>query len=100
MYLIGSNRLSQDLHHISQEANKAYTHLKLDYTYNSEEDPNNYYKRSDHYNFAKNNIPVIFYFNGTHGDYHRPTDTADKIDFDLLALTSAKFPSWAWTFLS
>ncbi len=96
IYLIGSNRLSQDVHRISQEANKTYTHLKLDYTYNSEEDPNRYYSRSDHYNFAKNNIPVIFYFNGTHADYHRTTDTADKIDFELLALRTRLVFYTAW----
>lgn len=96
IYLIGSNRLSQDVHKISQEANKTYTHLKLDYTYNSQEDPNSYYTRSDHYNFAKNNIPVIFYFNGTHADYHRTTDTADKIDFELLALRTRLVFYTAW----
>ena len=96
IYLIGSDRLSKELHNISQETNKTYTQLKLDYTYNDEKDPNNYYQRSDHYNFAKNNIPVIFYFNGTHGDYHRPTDTADKIDFDLLALRTRLVFYTAW----
>ena len=96
IYLIGSDRLSKELHNISQETNKTYTQLQLDYTYNDEKDPNNYYQRSDHYNFAKNNIPVIFYFNGTHGDYHRPTDTADKIDFDLLALRTRLVFYTAW----
>jgi Zn-dependent M28 family amino/carboxypeptidase len=96
IYLIGSDRLSQDLHNISQETNKSYTQLKLDYTYNNEKDPNNYYQRSDHYNFAKNNIPVIFYFNGTHEDYHRTTDTADKIDFELLALRTRLVFYTAW----
>ncbi len=96
IYLIGSDRLSGDLHKISEETNKSYTNLKLDYTYNNEEDPNNYYKRSDHYNFAKNNIPVVFYFNGTHSDYHRITDTADKIDFELLALRTRFVFYTAW----
>ena len=68
----------------------------MDYTYNNEKDPNNYYQRSDHYNFAKNNIPVIFYFNGTHGDYHRTSDTADKIDFELLALRTRLVFYTAW----
>ena len=58
--------------------------IELDYTYNDENDPNRFYYRSDHYNFAKNNIPIIFYFNGTHDDYHRVTDTPDKINYDLL----------------
>ena len=76
--------MSSDLHEISEQANKKYVNLDLDYTYNEEGDPNRFYYRSDHYNFAKNNIPVIFYFNGVHEDYHQPSDTADKIDFDLL----------------
>ncbi len=84
IYLIGSDKLSTDLHNISEEVNKKYTNVTLDYTYNDENDPNRFYYRSDHYNFAKNNIPVIFYFNGTHDDYHQPTDTADKIEYDLL----------------
>ena len=84
IYLIGSDRLSTELHEISEEANKATTNIELDYTYNAEDDPNRFYFRSDHYNFAKNNIPVIFYFNGTHADYHKPTDTVEKIQYDLL----------------
>ncbi len=84
VYLIGSDKLSTELHNISEEINSKYTNLELDYTYNDENDPNRFYYRSDHYNFAKNNIPVIFYFNGTHADYHKPTDTPDKIEYDLL----------------
>lgn len=84
VYLIGSDKLSTDLHNISEEVNKKYANVTLDYTYNDENDPNRFYYRSDHYNFAKNNVPVIFYFNGTHDDYHRPTDTPDKIEYDLL----------------
>ncbi|WP_420572910.1 M28 family peptidase [Kordia sp.] len=84
VYLIGSDKLSTDLHNISEEVNKKYANIELDYTFNDENDPNRYYYRSDHYNFAKNNVPVIFYFNGTHDDYHKPTDTADKINYDLL----------------
>ncbi|MDA8596093.1 M28 family metallopeptidase [Flavobacteriaceae bacterium] len=84
VYLIGSDKLSSELHNLSEQANKKYTHLDLDYTYNDEEDPNRFYYRSDHYNFAKNNIPIIFYFNGVHDDYHQPSDTPDKIDYVLL----------------
>ena len=84
IYIIGSDRLSSDLHKISEDVNKKYTQLTLDYTYNSEDDPNKYYYRSDHYNFAKNGIPAIFYFNGTHEDYHRTTDDVNKINFDAM----------------
>ena len=84
VYLIGSDKLSTELHELSEEVNKTYMNIELDYTYNDENDPNRFYYRSDHYNFAKNNIPIIFYFNGTHADYHRPGDTPDKINYDLL----------------
>ena len=84
IYLIGSDKLSQELHEISEATNNRFTRLKLDYTFNADDDPNRFYYRSDHYNFAKNNIPVIFYFNGTHEDYHQPGDTPDKINYPLL----------------
>ncbi|MBQ4915237.1 M28 family peptidase [Maribacter sp. MMG018] len=84
IYLIGSDKLSTELHELSEEVNEKYANIELDYTYNDENDPNRFYYRSDHYNFAKNNIPIIFYFNGTHDDYHRPGDTPDKINYDLL----------------
>ncbi|PNQ72810.1 peptidase [Hanstruepera neustonica] len=84
LYLIGSDKLSTELHNISEDINKKYINMNFDYTYNDDNDPNRFYYRSDHYNFAKNNIPVIFYFNGTHADYHKPSDTPDKIRYDLL----------------
>jgi hypothetical protein len=85
VYIIGSDRLSTELHTINEEANKKYTNLILDYKYNDRNDPNQFYFRSDHYNFAKKGIPIIFYFNGVHADYHQPTDEPDKIEYDLLA---------------
>lgn len=96
IYLIGADKLSSKLHDISEVANEKFTQLKLDYTYNSETDKNRYYYRSDHYNFALQNIPVIFYFNGTHPDYHRPSDTADKINYPLLKRRSQLIFSTAW----
>lgn len=81
IYVIGADKLSKDLHDINEASNKEYTNLELDYTYNDENDPNRFYYRSDHYNFAKNNIPVIFYFSGVHEDYHKPTDDVEKIMF-------------------
>jgi Zn-dependent M28 family amino/carboxypeptidase len=84
IYLIGSDKLSSELHKISELANKTYTQLELDYTYNDEKDKNRYYYRSDHYNFAKKGIPVIFYFNGVHADYHKETDETEKINFEKM----------------
>lgn len=96
VYLIGSDKLSTELHELSETVNSTYTNLELDYKYNDENDPNRFYYRSDHYNFAKNNIPIIFYFNGTHDDYHRPGDTPDKINYDLLKNRSQLIFHTAW----
>jgi hypothetical protein len=82
VYLIGSDKLSSKLHAISEEANKKYVNFRLDYTFNDPKDPNRFYYRSDHYNFAKMGVPVIFYFTGVHEDYHRPGDDVEKILFD------------------
>jgi Zn-dependent M28 family amino/carboxypeptidase len=96
IYLIGSDKISTELHHLSEAVNKKYTNLELDYKYNDEKDPNRFYYRSDHYNFAKNGIPIIFYFNGTHKDYHKPTDTEDKIDYDALQKRAQLVFHTAW----
>lgn len=84
IYLIGADRLSTALHDIAVQQNDSYTKLYLDFSYNAEDEPMRLYYRSDHYNFAKNNIPSIFFFSGLHEDYHKSTDTADKINYKLL----------------
>lgn len=96
VYLIGSDRLSTELHELSEAINDKYVQLELDYKYNAQDDPNRFYYRSDHYNFAKFDIPVIFYFNGTHEDYHQPTDTPDKIDYELLSKRAKLIFYTAW----
>jgi Zn-dependent M28 family amino/carboxypeptidase len=96
IYSIGADRLSKELQSISEEVNKHFFNLTLDYTYNDPNDPNRFYYRSDHYNFAKKNIPVIFYFNGTHKDYHKPTDTPDKINYSLLEKRAQLIFATAW----
>ena len=82
VYVIGSDILSDDLHKINLDANENYAFLELDFRYNDINDPNQFYYRSDHYHFVKNNIPSIFYFSGVHEDYHKPTDTAEKILYE------------------
>jgi len=96
VYLIGADRLSQELHDISETVNSKHIGLNLDYKFNEEDDPNRYYYRSDHYNFAKNNIPVIFYFNGVHEDYHKASDTVDKIDFKKIETITRLVFLTAW----
>ena len=84
IYLIGSDYLSTDLFNVCEETNKKYGHLALDYKYNDRADPNRFYYRSDHYNFAKNGVPSVFLFSGIHEDYHKPGDDVEKIEFDAL----------------
>ena len=96
VYLIGSDRLSYDLHDLNEKINDEYIGIDLDYRFNDKDDPNRYYYRSDHYNFAKNNIPVIFYFNGVHEDYHKPSDTIEKLDFDKINTITKLIFLTAW----
>jgi hypothetical protein len=96
VYIIGDDKLSTDLAKITDEVNNTYTKMKLDRKYNDPKDPNRFYYRSDHYNFAEKGVPIIFYFNGTHADYHRPTDTPDKINYPLMAKRAQLVFYTAW----
>lgn len=96
VYIIGSDMLSTELDQIGKKANKDYVNIELDERYNNRTDPNRFYYRSDHYNFAKHGIPVIFYFNGVHDDYHQPGDEISKIDFPMLAKRAQLVYFTAW----
>lgn len=84
VYVIGSDKISSDLKKVIESSNKKHSKLKLDYRFDDDKDPNRFYYRSDHYNFAKNGIPVAFFFNGVHADYHKETDEVSKINFSLM----------------
>jgi hypothetical protein len=85
VYVIGSDRISTELHNINEEANASLPEpLTLDYELNDPADPQSFYTRSDHYSYAAKGIPSLFYFTGTHPDYHRVSDTVDKILFDKI----------------
>lgn len=96
VYVVGSDRLSSELHLINEAMNAKYTNLELDYKYNDRNDPERIYFRSDHYNFAKKGIPSIFFYNGSHEDYHMPTDTPDKIEYDALEKRTQLAFTLAW----
>ncbi|WP_162126084.1 M28 family peptidase [Flavobacterium phycosphaerae] len=96
VYVIGSDYLSSDLYTICESVNKDFIHLNLDYKYNDKQDPNRFYYRSDHYNFAKNGIPSVFLFNGTHADYHKASDEVSKIEFDALTKRTQYGFAIAW----
>ncbi|GEP94846.1 M28 family peptidase [Chitinophaga cymbidii] len=95
VYIIGDNKLSSDLRPISEAANQNVG-LTLDYKYNDPDDPNRFYYRSDHYMFAQHKIPIIFYFNGVHPDYHGAGDTPDKISYGLLEKRARLVFHTAW----
>ncbi|MFN5324197.1 MAG: M28 family peptidase [Bacteroidota bacterium] len=96
VYLIGSDKMSTDLHQISENTNKECCSINMDYTYNDANHPMRLYYRSDHYSFVKKGVPAIFYFTGLHSDYHKPTDTVDKIDFEKTVAISQLIFSTAW----
>jgi Zn-dependent M28 family amino/carboxypeptidase len=97
VYVVGDDKLSSDLRTINETVNKKYLKLELDYKFNDPSDRQRIYYRSDHYNFAKNGVPIIFYYDGMLGsDYHRPTDTPDKINYNLLAKRAQLVFYTAW----
>lgn len=97
VYVVGDDKLSTDLRTISEGVNKKYVKMELDYKFNDPNDRNRIYFRSDHYNFAKHGVPIIFYYDGMLGaDYHKPTDTPDKINYSLMAKRAQLVFYTAW----
>lgn len=84
IYVIGSKMMSTELGQLSEKVNQSYLNLTFNYLYDEPNDPNRFFFRSDHFNYAQKGIPIIFYFNGVHEDYHRPDDEVDKIDFEKM----------------
>ena len=84
IFCIGSKKLSTEMYNLVREANKETVNFHLDYKYDDPNDPNRYYYRSDHYNYAKHGIPIVFFYDHMTDDYHRPTDTVEKIDFNKI----------------
>ncbi len=97
VYIIGSNLISQELHEINLRVNEITgTRLVFDERFNSKDDPNRFYARSDHWNFGKHGIPFIFFFTGTHEDYHGVDDEPHKIDYDRMARIVRLIFGTAW----
>ena len=84
IYVIGSNMMSTELGTLSDTVNKSFLNLSFNYRYDDPNDPNRFFFRSDHYNYARKGIPIIFYFDGVHEDYHQPGDSPDKIDYSKM----------------
>ena len=84
VYLIGSTMMSTELGELVNSVNKSFLNITFDTRYDDPKDPNRFFFRSDHYNYARKGIPIIFFFDGVHEDYHRAGDTADKIDYQKM----------------
>ena len=97
VYVVGDDKLSSELKPISEGVNKKYVNMVLDYKFNDPNDKNRIYYRSDHFNFARKGVPIIFYYDGMlQADYHKPTDTPDKINYSLLAKRAQLVFYTAW----
>lgn len=96
IYVIGSRMMSTDLGQLSEAANKSYLNLAFNYAYDDPKDPNRFFFRSDHFNYARKGIPIIFYFDGVHEDYHRPSDSPDKIDYQKMERVTRTIFMTAW----
>ncbi|HUQ49332.1 MAG TPA: M28 family peptidase [Terriglobales bacterium] len=96
IYVIGADRISKELHRIHEATNAKTVKLKFDYTMNDTKHPEKIYFRSDHWNYAKHGVPIIFYFDGIHVDYHKPTDTIDKIDFEKMTKVTRLVYETGW----
>jgi len=96
VYVIGSDKLSSQLHAALQETNRQHGNVDLDFRFNDPADPNRFYYRSDHYNFAKQGIPVAFFFSGVHPDYHEASDEISKIEFNKLEARARLVFFLAW----
>lgn len=84
IYLVGHDKISTDLKPVSEEVNTRHTKLNFDYKFDHPDDPHRIYFRSDHYHFARKGVPVLFFYDGMlKSDYHKPTDTWEKINYTL-----------------
>ncbi|HZU22223.1 MAG TPA: M28 family peptidase, partial [Terriglobales bacterium] len=100
IYLVGADRISKELNAISEATNQKFEKLNLNYLYNDPRNPERIYYRSDHWNYAKHGVPIIFYFDGTHVDYHQPSDTIDKIDFNKMSRVARLVYETGWQLLN
>ncbi|MEX2351073.1 MAG: M28 family peptidase [Balneolaceae bacterium] len=89
IYIIGGEIISSGLDRLVHRANDMSVGMRLSYRYNDLNDPNQFYRRSDHWNFGRLGVPFVFFFSGVHEDYHRPSDSIDKVDIPKLVRTTS-----------
>jgi len=97
VYVVGSSMMSTDLQRVSESVNKGFLNLSFNYKYDDPKDTERIFFRSDHYNYAHKGIPIIFYFDGVHEDYHRPSDEVSKIDFEKMSRVARTVYATGWT---
>jgi len=97
VYVVGHDKISSELSKVHEMINKKYAGLVLDYKFDDPKDPQRIYYRSDHYNFARKGVPVLFFYDGMlEGDYHKPTDDIEKINWPLFEKRSRLIFHTAW----
>ena len=96
IFLIGSKMMSTELGELSEATNKGFLNLSFNYKYDDPKDPEQYFYRSDHFNYAKKGVPIIFYMDGSHADYHQPSDSIEKINFEQMEKVTRTIFATGW----
>jgi hypothetical protein len=96
VFLIGSKMMSTELGELSEATNKSFLNLSFNYKYDDPNDPEQYFYRSDHYNYARKGVPIIFYMDGDHADYHQPSDSVEKINFEQMEKVARTIMATGW----
>ena len=96
IFSIGSKMMSTELGELSEATNKSFLNLSFNYKYDDPNDPEQFFYRSDHFNYAKKGIPIIFYMDGSHADYHQVTDSIDKINFEQMEKVTRTIMATGW----
>lgn len=84
IYVIGSKMMSTQLGAVTDSVNSSFLKLNYNFKYDDPKDPNRFFFRSDHFHYASKGIPIVFWFDGVHEDYHQPSDHPDKIDYNKM----------------
>ena len=96
IFLIGSRMMSTELGELSDNVNKGFLNLSFNFKYDDPNDPEQFFYRSDHYNYAKKGVPIIFYMDGSHADYHEVTDSIEKINFESMEKVARTILATGW----
>jgi Zn-dependent M28 family amino/carboxypeptidase len=96
VFTIGASMMSTELGQISDSVNKSFLNIGFNTKYDGPDHPEQFFYRSDHFNYAKKGVPIIFFMDGSHEDYHQASDHVDKIDFDSMEKTTRTIYAIGW----